>query len=330
MTQPVTLKDSLPVIPASFFGMVFGILGLGNCWRVATRIWALPSGVGEALMLIGSLVWAVLVMLFLAKWFVRGREARAEFEDPIQCCFVGLVPVSTMLVALAALPYYRSLAFALFSLGVSGTVLFAIYRTGQLWMGGRDPASTTPVLYLPSAAGCFVIAIVSGEFGYAEWAPLAFGAGLFAWVTIESVLIHRLYTVNALPPVLRPTLGIQLAPPSVGTVAYLSITSGNPDLAAYGFIGYGLLQAVILIRLLPWILIEPFAISYWAFTFGGTALPLACLLVVERGDKGPIALLAPALFAIANVVILGIGIGTILLLLKGRLRPRKATAPRMP
>jgi tellurite resistance protein len=212
MTQSVRLDDLLPAIPASFFGMVFGILGLGNCWRIASRIWALPSGVGEGLMLIGSFVWAVLLILFLAKWFIHRGEALAEFEHPIQCCFVGLVPVSTMLVALAALPYSRPLAIALFVAGMSGTVVFVVYRTGQLWMGGRDPDSTTPVLYLPSVAGCFVTAIVSGELGFVEWAMLAFGAGLFAWLAIESVLIHRLYTVHALPPALRPTLGIQLAP----------------------------------------------------------------------------------------------------------------------
>jgi tellurite resistance protein len=329
ITPSVRLKDHLPAIPASFFGMVFGILGLGNCWQVASKIWALPSGIGEGFMLIGSFVWAVLLILYLAKWFIHSREARVEFEHPIQCCFVGLVPVSTMLVALAALPYSRPLALALFVAGMSGTVIFALYRTGRLWMGGRDPDATTPVLYLPSVAGCFVTTIVSGALGFEGWALLAFGAGLFAWVSIEPVLIHRLYTVAALPPALRPTLGIQLAPPSVGAVAYLSVTSGRPDLAAYSFVGYGLLQGLILIRLLPWILEQPFATSYWAFTFGVAALPLACLRIVERGDNGPISVLAPALFVTANAIILGIGLGTILLLIKGRLLPEKATASRL-
>ena len=83
--------------------------------------------------------------------------------------------------------------------------------------------------------------------------------------------------------------------------------------------GYGLLQGLILIRLLPWILEQPFAASYWAFTFGATALPLACLRMVERGDNGPLSVLAASLFAIANAVILGIGFGTIFLVLNGRL-----------
>ena len=279
-------------------------------------------------MLIGSFVWAVLLILFLAKWFIHRGEALAEFEHPIQCCFVGLVPVSTMLVALAALPYLRPLAIALFVAGMSGTVVFAVTVQDIYGWAGVIPIQRRLSFIFRALPGCFVTAIVSGELGFVEWAMLAFGTGLFAWLAIESVLIHRLYTVQALPPALRPTLGIQLAPPSVGAVAYLSVTSGGQILPLTASFGYGLLQGLILIRLLPWILEQPFAASYWAFTFGATALPLACLRMVERGDNGPISVLAASLFAIANAVILGIGFGTIFLVLNGRLVPGKATVTR--
>lgn len=39
----------LPLIPASFFGMVLGLFGLANAWRVGARIWRLPALVGEVL-----------------------------------------------------------------------------------------------------------------------------------------------------------------------------------------------------------------------------------------------------------------------------------------
>jgi tellurite resistance protein len=29
-------------VPASFFGIILGLVGLGNCWRVAGKIWHLP------------------------------------------------------------------------------------------------------------------------------------------------------------------------------------------------------------------------------------------------------------------------------------------------
>jgi tellurite resistance protein len=40
-------------------------------------------------------------------------------------------------------------------------------------------------------------------------------------------------------PAMRPTLGVQLAPPAVGAVAYLGVTQGPPDIFAHALIGYG-------------------------------------------------------------------------------------------
>jgi len=244
----------------------------------------------------------------------------------IQCCFVGIIPVTTALVAVAIRPYAPAPAAILAIFGVLGQLAFGIYRTGTLWMGGRDHAATTPILYLPTVAGSFVSAIVLSAFGHPDWSAPFFGAGLLSWLAIESVLIHRLYTVSELAPALRPTLGIQLAPPTVGCVAYLSITTGPPDLFAQGPIGYGLLQALVLIRLIPWISRQAFAPSYWAFTFGVSALALCMLRFVERGASGPIAGAAPYVFAAANVVIGGIALGTVWLLLQGRLLPPRLVA----
>ena len=262
-------------------------------------------------MLAASVVWIVLMILFALKWVLAPSEAVAETRHPVQCCFVGLIGVATMLIALGLLPYSRLAGEVIFGIGAAFTIAFALWRTGVLWQGGRDPATTTPVLYLPTVAGSFVLATVAASLGYPDWGQLAFGAGLFSWLAIESVLLHRLYTVTTLPPALRPTLGIQLAPPVVGAVAYLSVTSGPPDMLAHALIGYGLLQGLLLLRLLPWIMQQPFTPSYWAFTFGATALATAPLRMIERGDSGAIALIAPYLFGAANIIVALIALATL-------------------
>jgi tellurite resistance protein len=142
---------------------------------------------------------------------------------------------------------------------------------------------------------------------------------VLSWLALESVILHRLYTQEPLPPALRPTLGIMLAPPAVGGVAYLAVYRGPPDLAAHLLFGYGLLLALFLLRLLPWIRQQPFAASYWAFGFGVAALPLGALRMIERGDDGPVAQLAAPLFVGANLVIALLALGTLRLLLQRRL-----------
>lgn len=310
-----------PLAPASFFGIVLGLAGLGGSWRVAHRLWGLPAGIGETLMLTAGLVWAVLLILYVGKWIMRRQDAIHEAEDPIQCCFIGLGGVATSLIALAILPYSHPAALGLFVIGALFTLGFAVWRTGGLWQGGRDQAATTPVLYLPTVTGAFVTAIAAASLGFSDWAELAFGAGMFSWLAIESVLIHRLYTSPSLPEALRPTLGIQLAPPAVAAVASLSVTTGLPHLASHALLGYGLLQALVLLRLLPWIARQPFAPSYWAFSFGLAALSTAVLRMVERGDTGAFTLLALPLFLGANFGIAVLIVGTVRLAVKGRLLP---------
>jgi tellurite resistance protein len=226
-----------------------------------------------------------------------------------------------MLIALVLQPYAITAAWALFLAGAAFTVLFALWITGRLWHGSREVASTTAVLYLPAGAGSFVTAIVVSSFGHADWGQLAFGAGFFTWLAIESVFLHRMLLSPEMPAAVRPTLGIQLAPPAVGCAAYLSVTTGVPDIFAHALLGYAILQGLLLVRMLPWIMAQPFAASYWGVTFGATALGTAAIKMVGRGDVGALPTLAPYLFAFANLVVATIAIGTVYLIVRGRFIP---------
>ena len=41
------MRIKVPVVQASFFGMVLGLAGLGTVWRWAHQVWGLPAVVGE-------------------------------------------------------------------------------------------------------------------------------------------------------------------------------------------------------------------------------------------------------------------------------------------
>ncbi|MBV8888962.1 MAG: dicarboxylate transporter/tellurite-resistance protein TehA [Alphaproteobacteria bacterium] len=323
----MTPRFKPPIVPAGFFGIVVGLAGLGNAWRAAHQVWQqAPAFVGEVLMGVAGLIWALLLLLFALKWMLARGEAMAEARHPVQCCFISLAGLATMLIALAVLPYSRVATEILFGVGLVFTLAFGLWRTGGLWRGGRDPGAATPALYLPSVGGGFVTAIVASALGYPDWGQLAFGVGLFSWLAIESVLLHRLYTAPTMALPLRPTVGIQLAPPTVGALAYLSVNGGAPDLFAHILVGYGLLQAMLLLRLLPWMMQQPFAASYWGSTFGISALAGAPVRLVGHGDTGAIAVLAPYLFVAANIAIGLIALGTLGLLLRRRLLPQAPAA----
>jgi tellurite resistance protein len=319
----------MPRVPAALFGIVLGLAGLGNCWRLAHHLWDMPAFIGEIILALATITWALLIVLYIGKWVNAPAEARAELGHPVQCCFIGLIGVATMLIGNAVLPYARPLTLLLFICGLVFTLGFALWRTGLLWQGERDHTDTTAVLYLPAVAGSFVASASAAALGLAGWGSLLFGMGFFTWLAIESVLLHRLYTGPRMAVPLRPTLGIQLAPPVVGAVAYLAVTPGLPGIWGHALLGYGIFQALLLVRLTPWIREQPFAASYWAFSFGGTALAAAPMLMLLHGDGGAIAIVAPILFIAANILIITIAAGTVRLLMEGRLLP-KPPAPVLP
>lgn len=309
--------------PAAYFGMVLGLAGLGNGWRVATKLWGCSPSISESILTLAALVWAVLLFLYIVKFAVARDKVLAEAAHPVQCCFIGLIGVATMLIAGAALPHLRLLALVLFVVGFVFTIGFGVWRTGGLWRGGRDPATNTAVLYLPTVAGSFVSATVASALGFTELGQMAFGAGMFSWLAIESVLLHRLLTAPETAVALRPTLGIQLAPAPVGSVAYLSVAGGMPDVFAHALIGYGILQLLVLVRLSPWILEGGLSVSLWAFSFGATSLAVSPLRLATAADPIMVSWLAVVLFLLANVLIIALVVMTLWLLFSGRMYSRR-------
>ncbi|WP_413623397.1 dicarboxylate transporter/tellurite-resistance protein TehA [Luteibacter sp. Lutesp34] len=314
-------------VPASFFGMVLGLVGLGGNWRVASLMWGFPAIIGELAMACAVIVWVVLAVSFACKWLLDRPSAVEESRHPVQCCFIGLAPSTLVLMAVVLQPYKHGIAVGALVIGSLGQVLFWLWRFGAMLQGDREVVTATPVIYLPSVAGNFIIAIGCGALGYESWGILFVGAGLLSWLALESIIIHRLFHASPLAPPLRPTLGIQLAPPVVAVAAWLANTQGAPELLVQAAWGYGLLQGLLLLRLLPWVSKQPFAPSYWAFSFGITALSGDALQMRHRGLTGAIADLAPYLFALTNVALAVLIVGTLVRLVQGRLLPSAPAAP---
>jgi tellurite resistance protein len=315
----------LPRIPASFFGIVIGTVGLAADWRLAHRTWGFPAAIGESLFVVGGLIWLVVSVLYGLKWVIAFEEARQEAEHAVQCCFIGLGGVTTTLIAQGILPYSRMSSVILFGAGALFTLAFALWRTGTLWHGTRPESATTAVLYLPTVAGGFVAGNTAAQLGWPEYGQLAFGAAFFSWLAIESVLLHRLYTGEVLPPALRPTLGIQLAPPAVGAASYLAVGTGNVDVLANALIGYALLQALLLARMAKWIGEMGFTPAFWAFSFGATSLTGAVMRLSVQPHGAALGKLAPFLFGVTNILLLVFVAGTLRLLLHGNLLPRNTS-----
>ena len=282
--------------------MVLGLSGLGQAWRLSIRLWDMPSEIGEGVLLLSVLVWAVLLVVYVLQAIRYPEIVRKEFLHPVQGSTPALLAVSTLLIVLAVLPYSRLLAWILAVAGITWHLAFSLWHTGAQWQGGRDNLDTVPALYLPTVAGNFTCAAALGGLGHPEWGWLFLGAGFFSWLALESLIIQRLWHPKALPVAQRPLLGIQFAPPVVCAMAWLMLDTGASDHWLLMLWGYGLFQLLLGMRLGSWLGTQPFSPSYWAYTFG-IAAATVCGLKLALAGVGAAQILAIPIFVGANLFI---------------------------
>jgi tellurite resistance protein len=301
----MVMKRRLPrvTVPISFLSMAVGTLAWGHLWQAAARLWQLPGWMPAAASTLGLLLWTAVMVAYGHKWLAHPAAVRAEWQHPVQSAMLALGPVSTLLAAITLAASLPRLGHTLYVLGVGAQVLLGLSLVGRFWQGGRAAESINASVYLPAVAQNFVAATASATFGYTTLAALFFGAGVFSWLALESMVLGRAGTHPELIALQRPLQGIQVAPAVVGGLSYLALTEGPPDLPALMLLGYGLYQALLALRLLHWTRHAPPAPTWWAFSFGAMALATMSLRMADRAPANELLqLLAPMLFGLANLV----------------------------
>ncbi|GAA0543704.1 tellurite resistance protein [Rhizomicrobium palustre] len=310
----------MKLVPAAFFGMVLGLSGIGQSWRLAAKLWQTPPLIGEIILGVAGAVWASLLLLYLVQAIRAPKIALAEIRHPVQGAMPALIGISTLLMVMAVVRYNLIAAWILAAVGVTWHMGFALYQTGAMWQGGRAAKDSVPSLYLPTVAGNFTSAAALGALGHADWGWLFLGAGVFSWLALESSIVQRLWQPEPLPASQRPLLGIQFAPPVVCAMAWLMLAPGSTDHWLLMLLGYGLFQLLLGLRLWFWLGEQSFAPSYWAYTFGIASTTVATLKLAISGISAA-QILAPVIFLAANLFIGTLAVRTAYLAIRGRLFP---------
>lgn len=306
-------------VPVNYFAVALGTGALGAAWRTGASKGMAPDWVGESLLAFNAVVWLLLVG-FLVHAVMKYRAwVRGFWEHPARTCFFSLIPATTAQVGAALYPYAEVPALTLVVLGAVGQLYFASHRIAGTWRGGYTPEAASPVLYLPTVATNFATATAMGFVGWHDMAMLFFGAGLISWFSIEAVILSRLRTLTPLPQGERGVIGIQMAPPFVGGNAYLAANGGMVDWFFLVLTGYGILQLIFLIRLLPWTLEGGFSMSMWGFSFGMASMVASGIRLTAAGSLG---LVGPVLTVAGTAFLIFLWAGTLHLALKGRLLVR--------
>ena len=320
-----TGRPWLARLPPGLFAIVFGLLGLAGAWR---RLGVLETGyadvanvIAPALLHVGTALLELLLLLWVIK-FVRFRsDVQKDFAHPVHGAMLSLMSLTVLLSVALWLPMYpkyhdinASVTFAALMLqGVIAWRVVSRVATGEL------PADmVTPALYLPPVGGGLIGALAMNALGAHGWAVLLFGMGIGAWALLEMRVLNRLFA-GPLPPPLRPTLGVEIAPAPVATVVAATLWPELPvDVLLIGLgISCGPLIAVL--ARWRWWTNVPFSAGFWSFSFPIAAFASVIVEVVRRG-AWPMEVAYSAVL-VASAVIGYLAARTLVLLFRRRLLP---------
>ncbi len=161
-------SDKVLNLPAGYFGIVLGTIGMGFAWRYASQVWQVSHWLGDGLVILAMIIWGLLTGAFITRLIRFPHSVLAEVRHPVLSSFVSLFPATTMLVAIGFVPWFRPLAVCLFSFGVVVQLAYAAWQTAGLWRGSHPEEATTPGLYLPTVANNFISAMACGALGYTD------------------------------------------------------------------------------------------------------------------------------------------------------------------
>lgn len=267
---------SLPLnMPASWFAMVMGLGGLSIAWQRAEALTGLPAQAGYICAWFALGVFAVLLAGYARKLWSNKEAVLEEIRHPTQIAFVGAIPISMEVLAVAFVRHHPELAEGLLLIGMplQLLVLSVMFRR---WLVGEkiDPQAITPVWFIPCVGG-ILVPLSGPQLGYVAMAWFFLCIGMLLWIFLMPMLLARLMFVGPLPPAAQPSLLILLPPPALGMVSYVTM-NGQVDVFAISLFVLMLFIAVILLSLTRSLTRSAFGMHWWAFSFPTAACSGAC------------------------------------------------------
>ena len=289
-------------LPAALFGAVLGLAGLGLAWRNAAAVFGLPSAVGEAILVLGAAAFVLLATFYAAKLVQAPAAVLTELMHPGQSSFFGTITISFALMAATALPWSRPLAEILWAVGAAlqATLIVAVFRN---WIAQPMQLDHVHPGWFILMVGIVVGVPTGVALGHNElsWACLALGT--LSAVMLYPIVLFRLFFHAPLPPTLRPTLFVLIAPPALIFSAYVSLDGGVLDAFAHGLLFAGLFFTVLVLSLPRLFLGLSFAVSWWAYTFPLDAMTVAALTYHAKIGTTASAVVSGSLLVLTTAIV---------------------------
>lgn len=313
-------------VTPNVFGMPFGVCGLAQAWSTAHAVSGVPRWPADTLWIAAAGIWLATLIWYIGN-VIRAGRLRTELTDPVFAPFTVLIVIVPMLLGVALGGHARAAGESVFLVSLALTVTVGGWLTGDWIIADLQLTRWHPGYLLPTVAGGLIAAGGSAVFGYDTLAMVMFGYGVICWLVLGTIILIRLFTAPALPPALRPTIAIVVAPPVVAGNAWFLINGGHIDAIAAGLAGYAVLMALVQLRLIPIYRQVPFGPGWWAYTFSYTAAFTLAVNWLGAEQVPGRTLWIAALLAVLTLAIAALAVPTVQRLTQAAYMPPATRTP---
>ncbi|UFS60593.1 SLAC1 family transporter [Subtercola endophyticus] len=312
------MKHTLPRIGLPHLGIPLGTCGLAGAWTAAEVALQAPGWVAGLLWSVGGVLWILIGGLYLWQRSTTAGGLRADLDHPVIGPLTSFLPVIGLLLLTHFGTYLGGAAVWCDWILVLALLIVAAQLLRRWLTGTVNIDQLHPGYFLPVVAGAFIASISLSSVHASPGAAAAFGAGLFFWLVIGTVVTGRLITRGPLPEGVRPGLAILLAPPAVGGTAWLLLNGQVADQVGFGFVGIVVILAALQLLLIPEYRKIPFSMSFWTFTFPlGAATNFSIRWLGLSPFPGSV-FVGWALLAIVTSFVLFVAAGSIVMTIRSR------------
>jgi len=306
-STPHSSHNRLEHFPVAFFSVVMGTSGLAIAWQKAHAVLDAPAAIGQALAWWALALFALVALVYAAKWAAHPAAVRAETGHPVKLNFFPAISISLLLLSATFLADQPDMARVLWLIGAPLHLGFTLYvMSSWIHHSHYQIQHANPAWFIP-VVGNVVVPVAGVAVAPVEISWFFFSIGIVFWLALFTIVLNRLFFHEPLPARLTPTLFILIAPPAVGFIAYLKLT-GSLDGFARVLYYTALFLTLLLAANAARFFRVPFFLSSWAYSFPLAAITIATLAMVERVGGG---------FASLSLLLLGV-LSAVLALLTAR------------
>ena len=293
-------SNRLQFFPIMMFAIVMGFTGLSIVlYKLSVNLY-FPSFIVSIFGLISLGLFLIISFFYIKKFIFYKEEVKQEFIHPIRVNFFAAVSISLLLLSV----FYRHNIVELSNIFfILGAVLhiFLTFYTIKFWINNNlEIQHSNPAWFIP-IVGNIIVPIAGKGFVPDSVLYFFFSIGIFFWIILFAIILNRIIFHKQFAPKFMPTLFILIAPPAIGFIAYIKLTS-NLDFFAHILYSLGLFFTILVFVMYKNYIKIKFFISWWAFTFPMAAISLSTILMYELTNQNFYAFLS-YIFALLTIIV---------------------------